>query len=48
VGLLASLVTRVGTGTVVAECRRCGTAVDRETTVCSTCGSEDIVRYDIE
>jgi len=48
VGLLASLVTRVGTGTVVAECRRCGTAVDRDTARCATCGSEDIVRYEIE
>ncbi|WP_436910349.1 hypothetical protein [Halosimplex marinum] len=47
-GLFASLVARDDPGTVVAECRRCGTTVEADTSVCATCGSEDIVRYDIE
>ncbi|QLH75778.1 hypothetical protein HZS55_18020 [Halosimplex rubrum] len=47
-GLFASLVTRAEPETVVAECRRCGTTVDADTSVCATCGSEDIVRYDID
>ncbi|MFB6140511.1 MAG: hypothetical protein ABEJ26_08765 [Halosimplex sp.] len=34
-------------GTVVAECRRCGTTVDRGTAVCSVCDSEEIVEYTI-
>lgn len=46
--LLASLVTRAADETVVAECRRCGTAVDADTSVCPTCGSEDIVWYSID
>jgi ribosomal protein L37E len=48
VGLFASLVARNDAGTVVAECRRCGTTVDAGTSVCATCGSEDIVRYEID
>ncbi|WP_167837252.1 hypothetical protein [Halosimplex halophilum] len=47
-GLFASLVTRAEPGTVVAECRRCGTTVDADTSVCGACGSEEIVRYDID
>ncbi|WP_206425158.1 hypothetical protein [Halosimplex salinum] len=36
-----------GDETVVAECRRCGTTVDRNASGCSMCDSEDIVRYEI-
>ncbi|WP_193366308.1 hypothetical protein [Halosimplex carlsbadense] len=46
--LFASLVTRATPETVVAECRRCGTSVESDTSVCGTCGSEDIVRYSID
>ncbi|WP_436929640.1 hypothetical protein [Halosimplex halobium] len=46
--LFASLVARSDAGTVVAECRRCGTTVDPDTSVCGTCDSEGIVRYDID
>lgn len=31
----------------VVECRRCGTSLDPEVEVCSTCGGQDIVRFDI-
>ncbi len=44
-GLLASLVP--DRETVVVECRRCGTTVDRGTSVCSVCDSEDIAEYTI-
>ncbi|WP_436924178.1 hypothetical protein [Halosimplex amylolyticum] len=44
-GLIASLVP--DRDTVVVECRRCGTTVDRGTSVCSVCDSEDIAEYTI-
>lgn len=31
----------------VVECRRCGTSLDPEVEVCSTCGGQDIVHFDI-
>lgn len=34
--------------TVVYECRRCGTAADAGTVVCSVCGAQSIARYEIE
>jgi RNA polymerase subunit RPABC4/transcription elongation factor Spt4 len=43
-GLLASLVTDE---TVVAECRRCGTAIDCGATACPVCESEEIAEYTV-
>lgn len=34
--------------TVVVECRRCGKTVDRGTTVCPVCDSDDIVTHRIQ
>ncbi|QSW98857.1 hypothetical protein [Haloterrigena alkaliphila] len=35
-------------GTVVEECRRCGTSLESETHGCPTCGAEEVARYRIE
>lgn len=34
-------------GTVLYECRTCGTTVDSELADCPYCGPTDVVRYDI-
>lgn len=47
INLIGSLVGEHGSETVVTECRRCGTTVDRGAAVCSVCESDDIVRYEI-
>jgi rubrerythrin len=45
------ILERVGLGNgpsvVVVECRRCGTTVERGTTVCPVCESADIVTHQI-
>jgi RNA polymerase subunit RPABC4/transcription elongation factor Spt4 len=33
--------------TLVVECRRCGTTVDRGTTTCPVCESSEIARHEI-
>ena len=34
-------------GTVIEECRRCGTSLESETHSCPTCGAEEVARYRI-
>jgi len=44
------LLDRVVSGrgpSVVVECRRCGTTVDRGTVTCPVCESRDIVTHEI-
>lgn len=38
----------IGDGDVVYECRDCGTSLAPERDDCRNCGSDDVVRYDIE
>ncbi|WP_459191440.1 hypothetical protein [Halosimplex sp. J119] len=45
-GLLTSLVA--DRDTVVVECRRCGTTVDPDTSVCSACDCEEFAEYRID
>lgn len=46
-GFIDAVVFGADRPVVVAECRRCGTAVDPDASACPTCPSEDIVTYSI-
>lgn len=46
-GLIGSLVLRDDSETVVAECRKCGTTVERGAQTCPSCGSDEIAIYTI-